>query len=81
MTDTDAILQNFDADEESFTFNFTAKGDEWWRALDFMKDAIPVNERSWSDEDQLWTVKRTRENEDILRRIFANGECRLLRAG
>ena len=81
MTDTDAILQDFDADEESFTFNFTADGDEWWRALDFLKEDIPVGERSWSDSEQLWTVRRTRDNEDVLRRIFANGECCILRAG
>ena len=51
MTDTDAILRDFDADEESFTFNFTADGDEWWRALDFLKDGIPANERSWNPDE------------------------------
>ena len=81
MTDTDAILRDFDADEESFTFNFTADGDEWWRALDFLKDGIPANERSWNPDDKLWTVKRTQANEDELRQIFANGECCILRAG
>jgi len=80
MTDTDAILQDFDADEENLYFNFTGDGDEFWRALDFLKEDIPVNERSWSDDDELWTVKRSPDNKLVLRRIFANGECCILRA-
>ena len=81
MTDTDAVLCDFDAGEEVFTFNFTAQGDEFWRAKDFMMDAIPVRERAWNPNDHLWTVKRTQENEDALRKIFANGECCILRSG
>ena len=73
MTDTYATMEDFSADEEYFYFNINGEWDEFWVAVEALKDGIHWKERSWDDGEELWTIARTAKNEDALRQIFFNG--------
>jgi len=74
ITSTYASMADFSSDEEHFYFNIEGEREEFWTAVESLKESINWKERSWSDEDQLWTVERTEKNERALRDIFINGD-------
>lgn len=80
MTLTDAILVDFEVDEEEIAFGIKGKDEEFWTALDEFKSAIPPRQRLYDPEHKLWTVKNTPENREALERIFKNAKSCFLTA-
>ena len=78
MAETEALLVDFEGDDEEYTFALKGYGDEFWDALDALKKAIPGRQRTYDPDDHLWTVKATPENEEALSRIFTNGKSCIL---
>lgn len=70
-----AYLLRFSLVDNCYYFRIGDGGDpeEFDRAVQVIKQWIPLNERRWNSEKGFWEVKATQQNEKKLVAIFENG--------
>lgn len=68
---TTARLIDFRRDGDWYTFRITARGDDFFQAIEELKQTVPSVHRRYDPETKTWSVATRYARE--LARIFANG--------